>query len=329
MTPATVKGPAIWRGPEVEGQDEWKLILDERETAEVLTALESVNSEGLALADITRENFSLPSLGSKLVSALDDVVEGRGFVLIRGVPTEGLSGEDLERVYWGIGQHLGVPIYQNDAFDYLVHIKDQGLDFNDPEVRGYQTNAELSYHSDSTDIVGLLCVRPSKEGGVSTVVSAGAVYNEAVRRRPDLVEVLESPWWWDRRKKDLSQSFFQCRIFGRAGEDLVSYYGRAHIESASRGDGIPELTDEQIEALDLIDSIANDPEFILNMNFRSGDIQFLNNYKVWHARTDYVDFEEPEKKRLLLRLWLTVRRDLDLPADFEAGGITNRSEAFS
>lgn len=329
MNTAEITGPAVWRGPEVEADTDWKHELADVEVAELVAALAAVNDAGIALADIDRGNFALPTLGPVLEGMVDDLMDGRGYVLIRGVPVGGLGEADLERLYWGIGQYVGIPIHQNDQREYLVHIKDQGLSFDDPEVRGYQTTAELSYHSDSTDVVGLLCVRPAKEGGVSTVVSASAVYNEARRRRPDLVEVLESSFWWDRRKKDLSQSFFECRIFGVEDGELTSYYGRPHIESAPRGPGIPELTPQQVEALDLLDSIANDPAFILNMHFRAGDIQFLNNYKVWHARTDYVDFDEPELKRDLYRLWLTVRRDVKLPADFAAGGITNRSAAFS
>jgi hypothetical protein len=210
-----------------------------------------------------------------------------------------------------------------------VHVRDEGLDFSDPHVRAYQTNDLLGYHSDSSDVVGLLCVRPAMEGGVSTIVSAAAVYNAAVAARPDLVDVLQSTWWWDRRKPDLDASFFQRRIFAvDDGGRFASYYGRSHIESAVRGPQVPELDARQIEALDLLDSLANDPRSVLNMHFRPGDIQFLNNYKIWHARTSYVDHPQPELQRDLYRLWLTLRVPMHLPDDFRHGGITDREVAF-
>ncbi|MDY7100846.1 MAG: TauD/TfdA family dioxygenase [Actinomycetota bacterium] len=321
-----VDGPAVWRGEDIADDPTLRLDLTDDHVAELRAALDAVRDR--PLREITAEDFPLPTLGPHLDATVDELLDGRGFALLRGVPVDDLSDDERRRIYWGIGQHLGVPISQNDAGDHLVRVRSEGLDFSNPTVRAYQTDAQLDYHSDSSDIVGLLCVRPAKEGGVSTIVSAGAVFDEAVRRRPDLLDELTGSWWWDRRKPDLATSFFSCRIFADHGGRLFSYYGRAHIESATRSPDVPELTDRQIEALDVLDAIANDPAFVLNMHFRPGDIQFLNNRAVWHARTAYVDHPEPERRRELLRLWLTVRRPLDLPEDFAAAGITNRAAAF-
>jgi Taurine catabolism dioxygenase TauD, TfdA family len=226
-----------------------------------------------------------------------------------------------------VGAHLGTGIHQNDAGDLLVHVKDQGLDFSNPEVRGYQTAQPLEYHSDSSDVVGLLCVHPTLEGGVSTIVSAGAVVEEAVRRRPDLAAVLTAPWCWDRRKPDLAASFFQRPIFTVQERAVVSYYGRAHIESAGGGPDVPELTAEQVAAFDLLDEIANDADVVLPMDFLPGDVQLLNNYRLWPARTAYVD--DPARPRDRDRLRLTLRQDIALPAAFQTGGITDRTAASS
>ena len=321
-----VGGRSAWKGAEIQHDRTWRLELHDGHREEVLRALAQV--DGMQFTEVTRKSFPLPTLGPILDDVVDELVDGRGFVLIAGTPVEGLGEADVMRMYYGLGQHLGIPVPQNDAGETLVHVRDEGLDMGNPVVRAYQTSARLDYHSDSADVVGLLCIRPAKEGGVSTVVSAAAVFNEAARRRPDLVPVLMEPWWWDRRKPDLATSFFQCRIFGVEADTVTSYYGRSYIESATRGPNVPELTDQQMAALDLVDSIANEPEFVLPMDFRPGDIQFLNNYKVWHARTAYVDHPEPERRRDLYRLWLTVRRELDLPPDFAARGITNRAAAF-
>jgi hypothetical protein len=322
---STLGGPAVWRGAELARRDDWCTELTPAHVAELLAATDGVADR--ALADIDRDAFPLPTFGAVLDTVLDDVVRGRGFALLRGVPVGGLSESTLERLYWGLGTHLGIGIHQNDAGDLLVHVKDQGLDFSNPEVRGYQTSQRLEYHSDSSDVVGLLCVHPALEGGVSTIVSAGAVFEEAVRRRPDLTAVLTAPWWWDKRKPDLATSFFQRPIFTVHDGAVVSYYGRAHIESAVRGPQVPDLTAEQVAALDLVDELANDADFVLPMDFRPGDVQLVNNYRIWHARTAYVD--DPDRPRDLYRLWLTLRQDLALPTSFQTGGITDRTAAFT
>jgi hypothetical protein len=316
-------GPAVWRGAEMARCDDWCTDLTPGHAAELLAATAAVADR--ALTDIDRDSFPLPTAAPVLQRVLDEIADGRGFALLRGVPVDGLGEADLERLYWGLGTHLGIGIPQNDAGELLVHVRDQGLDFANPEVRGYQTSQRLDYHSDSSDLVGLLCVRPAAEGGTSTIVSAAAVFAEAGRRRPDLLGVLCDQWWWDRRKKDLATSFFQRPIFSVYEGGVVSYYGRAHIESACRGPRVPPLTDQQLEALDLLDELAHD--LALDMSFRPGDVQLLNNYKIWHARTAYVD--DPERPRDLYRLWLTVRAAVDLPVDFRTGGITDRSVAFS
>jgi hypothetical protein len=322
---APIGGPANWLGSEIT-DDRWRIELDAQQVAELRAAVSAVAA--LELTAITAADVQLPTLGPLLAGVVDEIVEGRGFVLLRGMPVEAMSEPELERLFWCIGIHLGIPISQNDAGDVLVHVRDEGLDFSDPHVRAYQTNDLLGYHSDSSDVVGLLCVRPAMEGGVSTIVSAAAVYDAAVAARPDLVDVLQSTWWWDRRKPDLDASFFQRRIFAvDDGGRFASYYGRSHIESAVRGPQVPELEARQVEALDLLDSLANDPRFVLNMHFRPGDIQFLNNYKIWHARTSYVDHPQPELQRDLYRLWLTLRVPMHLPDDFRHGGITDREVA--
>jgi hypothetical protein len=320
---------AAWRGADLQGSTEWLVPLDAAHVDELVRAADGVLASGRPLRDVDLRDVALPRLAPVLEHVLDDLLDGRGFVLLRGLPIGALSEPQAEAVFWIIGLHLGIPIPQNDAGELLVHVRDDGLDFANPTVRGYQTRQRLDYHSDSSDIVGLLCRHPAKSGGVSTIVSATAVHDEIERREPALAALLREPWWFDRRKGDAPENFFQRRIcaYDDAGR-LYTHYGRAHIESAMRGPGVPPLTDQQVAALDAVDALTNDPAFVLNMQFQVGDIQFLNNYRVLHARTDYEDWPEPERKRDLLRLWLTVRRPLDLPPDFAQGGITSRTAAF-
>lgn len=321
-------GPAAWRGCDISDHDDWKIELTDGHRAELLAALAAVDRPGIELRDIGIADFPLPTLAPVLARVVTELTDGRGFVLLRGVPVADLSMHSIELLYWGVGQHVGIPIHQQHADDLLVHIRDMGLDPDDPLVRGFQTSARLEYHADSSDIVGLLCVRPAKAGGVSTIISSVAVHDELVRRRPDLADLLHEQWWHDRRSGNGPDSFFRCSVFAESGGKLFAHYGRAYIESAVRGEGVPGLSAAQLDALDALDALTNDPRFVLNMHFAPGDIQFLNNYTVMHARTDYVDHPEPERHRDLIRLWLILRGELGLPPDFEAGGITPRAAAF-
>lgn len=321
-------GAAAWRGPRITDDPDWKIELRAAHRGELLQALATVAANPRPLRSITAADFPLPTVAPLLAAAMDDVVDGRGFVLLRGVPIEGLSAREIELLYWGIGAHLGRPIYQKGPDDLLVYVRDQGVDPNDPLVRGFQTAARLDYHCDSSDVVGLLCVRPAKSGGVSTIVSSVAVHDELVRRDPALADVLHEQWWHDRKTGDGPDSFFQCSVFGERNGRLFAHYGRAYMESASRGAGIPDLSSEQIRALDALDELTNSADFVLNMDFQPGDIQLLNNYTVMHARTAYEDYPEPERRRELIRLWLVVNRDLGLPDDFVQAGIVRREVAF-
>lgn len=322
-------GAAAWDAARARADRSWVHELGTEEVHELIAAAKAALDSGKAVGRLEREDFPLPALSGRLAGILDDVVNGRGFALVRGVPVTHLDREEVSVLYWGLGQHLGVPIRQNDAGELIVSVIDEGKDFSDPTVRGYQTNDTLEFHSDSSDLVALLCLRPAMRGGASMIVSGVAIHDEIARDRPDLAEVLHRPFWFDRRKADQTSSFFQCPVFGWAdGGRLAVYYGRAHIESAQRGEAVPKLRSDQLEALDLFDHLASDPRFALSMDFQPGDIQVLNNHLILHSRTAYVDGPDPAQRRELLRLWLTVRGDVPLPPEFEEAGIVARGEAF-
>lgn len=325
---APVRGPAAWLGSQMEKSDEWLVPITDTGAAELLAAVEGVDRPGVELTEITRADFPLPTLGPVLEGVVDDVIDGRGFTLLRGLPVENLTEHQCELLVWGVGLYLGTALPQGAGGDLLMHVRDQGVDRSHPLTRGYQHSGRLDYHTDSSDIVGLLCVRPAKAGGVSTIVSSVAVHDELLRRRPDLVELMYEPWWHDRKRGDGPDSFFQCPLYARndAGR-LFAYYGPDYIRSAPRGQGVPPLTDAHVEAMAILDQVNNEPEFVLNMHFQAGDLQLLNNYVVMHARTDYEDYPEPNRKRDLIRIWIVVDREIDLPEAHRNRGITSRDVA--
>jgi len=316
-----ISGPAAWTGAEMRVTDGWVYRLDADAVAELEAARALVKASGLALYDVTREDFPLPTLAPVIDGWVRDLEDGRGFFLVKGLPIHRYSEDDASIIYWGIGRHLGLPVSQNAAGDLLGHVRDTGRSIADPSVRGYQTRIRLPYHTDGSDVVGLLCFRPAKSGGLSSIVSSTTVYNEVLLRRPDLVELMYEPFYYDRREEQGpgEDPWYPSAIACYVDRKLSVRYIRGFIESAQRFKELPRLTARQRELLDLIDTIANDPDVELRMDFEPGDMQFVNNYVILHSRTDYDDFEEPEQKRHLLRLWLTMREGRALAPDFARG----------
>ncbi len=303
-----IDGPSAWYGADMATRsEEWTYQLGPRDLNEIEIAVEDARNSGTPIMEVGKEGFPLQNLGPTLDGVQDEVVNGRGFVLIRGLPVDEYSIEESAIAYFLIGSHFGWPIPQNAKGHLLGHVRDIGLDPSNPTHRLYGTSARHLYHTDSCDIVGLLCLQKAMEGGLSKIASSVTVYNEMMESRPDLVQVLTEPFSTD-RKGEIPKGkgpHYQMPIFHPYQGILTTTYNRDFITAAQRFDDVPRLTDRQIEAMDTMDELANSERIRLDMDFRPGDMQFIHNHQVLHSRTSYVDYPEPERQRHLLRLWLT------------------------
>ncbi len=317
--PPEQTGAAAWYGPEIAKRSDWQMPLSAAEVAEVETATRALVARDADIAVLKPQDFPLPTLGAKLRSRVDDeVLNGRGFLLLRGLPVERWSIRDSATAFFGLGAHLGSARSQNGKGHVLGHVQDLGLDVNDPNVRIYQTHERQTYHTDSCDIVGLLCLKTAKSGGLSALVSSTTIFNEMRRRRPDLLKLLFQPIATDRRGEvpEGLKPFFEIPVFNWHQGYLTAIYQRQYIDSAQRFPEAPRHTPELIEALDLFDSLANDPALNTFMEFRPGDVQLVHNHTMLHDRTGFEDWPEPERRRHLLRLWLAAERARPLPEIF-------------
>ena len=335
--PEHIEGPAAWRGSDMAASTEWIETLNDAEIAEIETSINAFQASGQGLDRVSEETFPLPTLGPRLKKILDDVLHGRGFVLVRGFPVDRYTMEQKAIAYLGIGSYLGTFRSQNAAGHLLGHVKDTGASIKKPQTRFYQTNRGLEYHTDSCDIVGLMCLNRSKSGGESRIVSSVSVYNEMMKQRPDLAAVLFNAFPTDRRGEvpEGCDPWFDVPVFNWFENQLTTIYVGQYIRSAQ--ELFPEarrLTDKEIEAIDFMDTLTNDPKLCLEMEFLPGDMQFLHNHQILHSRTDFEDWPEPERKRHLLRLWLAPTAGRALPASFatrygslapgERGGVITR-----
>ena len=322
--PRRYDGPAAWTGAGIRARDDWIVELSADDRAELDAAWRATSH--LPIEAIGPEDFALPTLGPKLHALRDEIIDGRGFVLLRGLDIEGWPIERTARTYWGLGAWFGRAVSQNAMGHVLGHVRDLDYRTEDPNVRTYQTTERQYYHSDSCDIVGLMCLRPAKRGGLSSIVSSVTLYNEMARRRPELAAVLSEPVPFDRRGEvpDNEDPFFLNAVFNHHAGLVSSYTSRRYIESSQRHPGAPRITSLHVEAMDLLDELAEDPDLHLDMAFRAGDIQLLHNHTVFHDRTAFEDWPESERKRHLLRLWLCPPIGRPLPARYAArwGGVT-------
>jgi len=308
--PPEIRGPSAWYGPDLTACGDWIEQLTEAETAEIDAAAERLANAETDIPSIRKNDFPLPLLGPRLRRILDDILTGRGFALVRRLPVERWSQRKTATAFFGLGAHLGSARSQNAEGHVLGHVKDLGQSSSDPNVRIYQTNERQGYHTDSCDVVGLLCVKPAKTGGLSSLVSSVTIFNEMRRRRPDLLPCLFEPIETDRRGEvaDGQKPYFQIPVLNWHAGLLSAIYQRKYIDSARRLVGTP-LTPQQRQALDLFDALADDPKLNLSM-------ELVHNHTLLHDRTAFEDWPESKRKRHLLRLWLAPPEARPLPPVF-------------
>lgn len=317
LIPDVIQGPSAWYGPQMAASREWIELLTPIELAEIEEAVERLAAAEKDMPSIRRDDFPLPTLAPRLRRILDEVLNGRGFALLRGLPVQRWSKRQAATAFVGLGTHLGNARSQNAQGHVLGHVRDLQLSSSDPNVRIYQTSERQGYHTDSADVVGLLCLQTAKAGGLSSLVSSVTIYNEMRRQRPDLLRCLFEPIETDRRGEvpDGEKPYFEIPVFSWHAGLLSAIYQRKYIDSARRFVGIP-LTPPQQQALDLFDALCDDPRLHLSMELQPGDVQLVHNHTLLHDRTAFEDWPEPERKRHLLRLWLAPPEARPLPPAF-------------
>jgi hypothetical protein len=319
-----IVAPFAWKGADLQKSTEWIRPFSAAELDEIDGALQSVRRTGLAWVDVTREDFPLPRFSRELERVAEGLETGRGMILLRGLPLA-YSPDDLQTVYWGIGTHLGTAVSQGGRGELLARVEDEGQQVENTKLRGSKTARALPFHGDRCDVVGLLCVRKAKAGGVSRIVSAAAIHNAVLERRPDLIDVFYADWYNSRQGDEApgEARAYPKPVFGFQDGHFTGLFSPAYIQFAQEFPEVPRLTPKQEQALELFGDLAE--ELALDMTFEPGDIQLLNNHLIYHARTRYEDHAEAAKKRLLLRLWLSVPGSRPLPSGYEL--LFGRTEA--
>ena len=313
-----ISGHKAWRGETLSRDTSWLVTLTQAEIADIDRALATAKATGRSMEDIGREDFPLSALRPRLEQTVAELYDGRGFVVLRGLPVERYSDDDVGLIFWGMGRYMGSPLYQNPQGELLGHVYDHGRTYGNIDVRGYETNAYLPYHTDAGDMVGLLCLRRSLEGGLSSIVSSVTVHNEILANHPEYLGLLYNGFYYIRREAALTERGVSDKpipVFGARDGVISCRYIRNQINAGAVKRGVPLTTLEQA-ALDYLDACTRRPDLRLDMDLEPGDIQLINNYTILHSRTGFVDGPEPHQKRHMLRLWLKFPKPWPLSAEF-------------
>ena len=315
-----IDSPADWRGPDLARRTDWTYRLTAADRAEIGAGLDRCIAADRPFADMTAADLPLPAFAHRLLHARDVLETGCGIFLFRGFPAEGRSIDDLRRLYWGIGRHIGTAVSQSKRGDMLGDVRDIGTDVSGREGRGYTSRAELEFHTDSADVSALFFLRTARAGGLSRFVSSVAIHNEIARQHPEFLKTLYEPFIWSRQGQERpgEAAWYGQPVYGVERGHFASRYIRTHILSARKHHDAPPLTGLQRDALAAIDRLAGDPAFCLDTMLEPGDMVFLNSHTTYHARTEFEDHPEPARRRHLLRLWLSVPNSRPLPEGWSA-----------
>jgi hypothetical protein len=325
-TPIT--GPEAWLGRDMQAATDWIRPIPARASDEIDAALRGLQKRGLAWPKFGREDFPLPTYSKDLAAINHELENGRGFVLVRGIPVERYTEAELKNIYWGLGAHIGHHRYQNALGELIGEVRDENRRYGevkeptmDPTLGRSSRNkarsaGPLRFHTDRCDVVSLLTVRKAKQGGLSKIVSAVSVSNEILKRRPDLHVLLCQDYWRSRQGEESGgeRKVFPMPLFCLHKGKFTTQYSRTFVEAAQKLPEVPRMSKAQDEALDLHAEMCE--ELCFAMEMQPGDWQLLNNHVIYHGRTHYEDAEGQDQDRLLLRLWLATPDSRELPPSY-------------
>ncbi|MFP6663283.1 MAG: TauD/TfdA family dioxygenase [Deltaproteobacteria bacterium] len=308
--PRILETQCEWTSDDLPDASVYTEVLTPSETSELDAALRHALSISADVLDIERDDFPLDGLAQRLARIENELIEGRGLVRIRGIDRSRYDQAEMEMIYWGIGMHLGTPWAQNKHGHMLGDVTDQGRATNDPEARGNELGGiALPFHTDGSDLVGLLCLQDGVEGGLATAANSVSIHNRLVHESPELAAELYKLQPFDFRGEQAKggKGWYTMPVFTECDGRLFVRCIPPYILASQRHEDAPRLTDIAKRALARVVELADDPQHHISMELAPGDIQFINNYHVLHGRTAYRDDRAAGSVRHLKRLWLETR----------------------
>lgn len=311
----------VWYAQDLKDKSRWLSVLNTDQQQELLNAFHQSKAKGCGVADISKEDFPLPTLQSKLSAISQQLDKGVGFAVLRGMPLTGLSIEDIELLYAGVTAHLGIKINQDTHGTLIDRVYDQNKSYKDINVRGYTTRAKLTPHCDTGDLVSLLCVRPAKKGGINNVSCAMAIYNELLEYWPHYLEPLCRGFFYNIRGNGPIGDYqditaHRVPVFSYHKGMLSCRYNQKAILTAQQLAHSEPLSRLEQRAVNKVAELAMRNDIRFDVHLMSGDLAFFNNNTVLHNRDHFIDHQDESQKRLLLRQWINLYDARELNLEF-------------
>jgi alpha-ketoglutarate-dependent taurine dioxygenase len=312
---------SAWKGADMLNDGSWIYRLNDREAAEIEQAFATVANTTKTHADLSRRDFPLETFGRLVTAMRDQIEDGRGVTLLKGVPIGGKTVEQVELLYTGIASHIGTSVAQDTKGTLIGRVEDHGNNYQDISVRGTNTNAQLTPHCDSADILALLCVRQAKSGGVNTLASSMAIYNDILARHETLLEPLYNGFHYNIRGngppvryRDITAH--RVPVYSYYQGKLSCRFNQKAILTSEQLPGVPALSQLEKDAVNEVARLSMRPELSFEVLLEPGDLLLLSNYSVFHNRDGFEDWDEPARKRLLLRKWINIPNSRELTWEF-------------
>lgn len=302
-----IEGAANWYPEEFTDRKKYVYALSEAEIAEIMDAVSVVEARGMDIKDITKSDFNLPRFSAVLADIRKELLEGRGFALIRGFPIEGRSRYQNVAAFWGVTNHFARARPQNAKGHLLGHVTNKGASVTTATGRGYQSNEALGFHADGCDLTSLFCLQTAKAGGIHKLCSSVRLYNEMLERRPDLANELSFFFYMSRKgvlPPGETKPWFRLPVFSIQDGYFTARGASNTLKRGHQLPGVPALTPAQTEAIELYQKLA--AELSIDIEFQRGDMSYSNSHVTLHSRTKFEDWPEPERRRHLIRLWMRV-----------------------
>jgi len=333
IEPAT--GPAVWMGRDFAGDESWIERLTPADIAEIESALAAAERLAIPVQEITQAEFPLPGLGARLRALAAELATGRGFAVIRGFPVDRHSEDACRIVSWGLCCHFGTGIPQSRQGDWINHVMDVSdqTATDRPELahilkrgqlRTNHAGGELDFHTDTTDIFALFSLRRAKAGGASRLVSSAMLHNTILAEKPDYLKALYDGYYYmsqtvDNERDAPRVSAKRVPVFTRKGDTVEGYYISQVVQRAIDHGGVTYGPVED-DARQEIQRVAERPGVAFEFMLEPGDLLLANNRAVMHARRDYEDYPELDRRRHLFRLWMattpeTMTKTFKAPSD--------------
>jgi Taurine catabolism dioxygenase TauD, TfdA family len=264
---APIDHPSAWKVADFKTPADYTIELSATQLQDIERVMGQMKAAGLGLDDLQREHFEVPSLRPVIDEIRREIEDGRGFVVVRRLPVEDYSKDEIGMIFWGIGTYLGRGLSQSVLGDRLGHVKDFSRE--DPLARAYRNKQELSPHTDSCDLVGLACLRDAKSGGVSRLTSALTVHNVMLEEYPEALERLYRGYTFHRRGEekpgDLPYTPYRVPVYSNTEGKVSARYVRTYVEAGEAAAGRP-MGEAELRVLDRFEEVTKRPELMLGIH---------------------------------------------------------------